>query len=37
MVVVPATFLIQRDGKICTRHIGPVTKENFEREIKSLL
>ena len=37
MVVVPATVLIERDGKVCTKHIGPVIKENFEREIKGLL
>ena len=37
MVVVPATVLIERDGKVCAKHIGPVTKENFEREIKGLL
>jgi peroxiredoxin len=37
LVVVPATFLIQRDGKICVRHIGPVTKDKFEQEIKGLL
>ena len=37
LIVVPATFVIQRDGKICMRHIGPVTKEKFEQEIKGLL
>ena len=37
MVVVPATVLIRRDGRMCTRHIGPVTKEAFEKEIKGLL
>ena len=37
IVVVPATVLIERDGKVCTKHIGPVTKEAFEREIKGLL
>ncbi len=37
MVVVPATVIIQRDGTICARHIGPVTKENFEKAIRGLL
>jgi peroxiredoxin len=37
MVVVPQTVLIGRDGKMCIRHIGPVTKDAFEREIKGLL
>jgi len=37
MVVVPATVVIKRDGRICAKHIGPVTKEVFEREIKGLL
>jgi peroxiredoxin len=37
MVVVPQTVIIGRDGKICIRHIGPVTKDAFEREIKGLL
>ncbi len=34
---VPITVIIGRDGKICVKHIGPVTKEQFESEIKSLL
>jgi hypothetical protein len=34
---VPTTFFIARDGTICRRHMGPVTKEQFEREIKALL
>ena len=33
----PTAFLIARDGKICKRHTGLVTKEQFEREIKALL
>jgi hypothetical protein len=37
MVVVPWTVIIKRDGTSCVRHIGPVTKEAFEREIKALL
>lgn len=34
---VPTTFFIARDGAICRRHMGPVTREQFEQEIKSLL
>jgi hypothetical protein len=34
---VPTTFFISRDGTICSRHMGPVTREQFEREIKALL
>jgi thiol-disulfide isomerase/thioredoxin len=34
---VPMTFLIARDGTICRRHMGPATREQFEREIKALL
>jgi len=37
MVVVPWTVIIKRDGTSCVRHIGPVTREAFEREIKALL
>jgi thiol-disulfide isomerase/thioredoxin len=37
MVVVPATVVIRRDGRICGKHIGPVTKEALETEIKGLL
>src|SRR5437762_10632805 len=37
MVVVPQTVIVERDGKICTKHVGPVTKDAFEREIKGLL
>jgi peroxiredoxin len=37
MVVVPATVVIGRDGRICSKHVGPVTKEALEREIKGLL
>jgi cytochrome c biogenesis protein CcmG/thiol:disulfide interchange protein DsbE len=33
----PTSYLIGRDGTICTRHLGPATKEEFEREIKALL
>lgn len=34
---VPMTFFIARDGTICRKHMGPATKEQFEREIKALL
>lgn len=37
MFGIPTTFIIGRDGRICTRHIGMATKDAFEREIKSLL
>lgn len=33
----PTTFLIGRDGNICRKHLGPATKEDFEREIAPLL
>lgn len=34
---VPITFFIARDGTICRRHMGPVTRQQFDQEIKSLL
>lgn len=37
MVVVPATAVIRRNGTICAQHIGPVSKEKFEKEIVGLL
>ena len=33
----PTTFLIGRDGKICKKHMGLTTKEQFEKEILGLL
>ena len=33
----PTTFFIARDGSICIKHLGPATKEQFEKEIKALL
>jgi peroxiredoxin len=33
----PTTFVIGRDGKVCTRHTGFKKKEEFEKEIKGLL
>lgn len=34
---VPITVIIGRNGKVCVKHIGPVGKEQFESEIRSLL
>jgi peroxiredoxin len=34
---IPITVIIGRDGKVCKKHIGPVSKEQFESEIKALL
>jgi thiol-disulfide isomerase/thioredoxin len=34
---IPTSYLLARDGSICTKHIGPASKTQFEREIKSLL
>lgn len=33
----PTTFIIGRDGKICRKHMGLVSKDSFERTIKALL
>ena len=33
----PTSFIVARDGSICTKHLGPATKEQFEKEIKALL
>jgi peroxiredoxin len=33
----PTSYLIGRDGTICTKHLGPATKTELEREIKALL
>jgi peroxiredoxin len=37
MLGIPTTFIIGRDGRICTKHTGIKSKDDFEREIKSLL
>jgi thiol-disulfide isomerase/thioredoxin len=37
IVGVPTTVIIGRDGRLCIKHIGPVTKEQFESEIVALL
>jgi thiol-disulfide isomerase/thioredoxin len=34
---IPVTFMISRDGSLCKRHMGIGTKEQFEKEIQSLL
>jgi peroxiredoxin len=34
---IPTSFIIDRQGSICTKHMGPVSKEMLEREIKGLL
>jgi thiol-disulfide isomerase/thioredoxin len=34
---VPVTLVISRDGKICARHTGLGSKQNFENAIKALL
>jgi thiol-disulfide isomerase/thioredoxin len=34
---IPTSVFIGRDGAICGRHMGPATKEEFEKEIKTLL
>jgi glutathione peroxidase-family protein len=33
----PTSFLIDRQGLICTKHTGAMTKEMLEQEIQSLL
>jgi peroxiredoxin len=34
---IPVTAIISRDGKVCAKHAGISSKQNFEREIESLL
>lgn len=34
---VPISYFIGRDGSICSKHFGPISKEQVEREIKGLL
>ena len=33
----PASVLIARDGSVCKRHFGPMSKEMLEKEVKRLL
>jgi thiol-disulfide isomerase/thioredoxin len=37
MFGLPVTFVISRDGKICSKHVGLSSKDVFEKEIKGLL
>lgn len=37
MFGIPVTAIISRDGKICAKHAGLSSKEEFEKQIKSLL
>jgi hypothetical protein len=37
MFGLPVTFVISRDGKVCSKHVGLSGKDVFEKEIKSLL
>ncbi len=37
MYGIPVTFLISRDAKVCRKHTGMATKQQFEREIRALL
>jgi cytochrome c biogenesis protein CcmG/thiol:disulfide interchange protein DsbE len=34
---IPVTTLISRDGKMCVKHSGLSSKQNFEKEIEALL
>ncbi len=34
---IPVSILINRDGTICKKHMGPATKEEFEKDIKAVL
>jgi len=33
----PTSFLVARDGTICLKHLGPLTRVQAEQEIKTLL
>jgi hypothetical protein len=33
----PTSYFIGRDGSVCGKHMGPATKEDFEKTIKALL
>jgi peroxiredoxin len=35
-LLLPTAFVIARDGRICAKHTGFASKEQFEREIKAL-
>ena len=34
---IPVTFYIDREGTMCKKHMGLATKEQVERDIRSLL
>ncbi|HXH05877.1 MAG TPA: TlpA disulfide reductase family protein, partial [Vicinamibacterales bacterium] len=34
---IPVSFLISRDGRICRKHMGPLTKDQLERQVTALL
>jgi peroxiredoxin len=34
---IPTSVFVGRDGALCGRHVGPATKEEFEKEITTLL
>ncbi|HVZ19905.1 MAG TPA: TlpA disulfide reductase family protein [Vicinamibacterales bacterium] len=34
---IPVTAIVSRDGKICAKHAGISTRQNFEQEIEALL
>lgn len=33
----PTSILVARDGSVCKRHFGPLSKEQLEKELKALL
>jgi thiol-disulfide isomerase/thioredoxin len=33
----PTSVLVARDGSVCKRHFGPISKEQLEKELKPLL
>ena len=33
----PTSILVGRDGSVCRRHFGPLSKEQLEAEVKALL
>ena len=37
MWAIPTSFIIDRQGSICTKHLGPVPKETLERVVEGLL
>jgi len=37
LIGLPTSFLISRDGSVCAKQLGPVSKEAAERSIKALL